>query len=77
MYIFHITVLNIAITATIHVWYKSTDITVSFNQSSYIANEDEGPAEPVLVLSNPSSTDIIVVVTQSDMSGSGNDMPSI
>ena len=52
-----------------------TDITVRFNQSSYIVDEDEGPAQPVLVLSNPSSTDITVVIT--DMSGSGNDMPSI
>ena len=55
--------------------YVPTAITVSFNQSSYIVNEDEGPAQPVLVLSNPSSTDIIVVIT--DMSGSGNVMPSI
>ena len=52
--------------------YVPTDITVSFNQSSYIVNEDEGPAQPVLVLSNPSSTDITVVIT--DMSGSGKDI---
>jgi len=50
--------------------YTSTDITVSFNQSTYMVDEDEGPAQPVLVLSNPSSTDITVVVT--DSSGSGN-----
>ena len=52
--------------------YVPTDITVSFNQPSYIVNEDEGPAQPVLVLSNPSSTDITVVIT--DRSGSGKDI---
>ena len=55
--------------------YVPTDITISFNQSSYSVDEDKGPAQPVLVLSNPSSTDIIVAIT--DMSGSGNDMPRI
>jgi len=47
-----------------------TDITINFNESTYIVGEDEGPAQPVLVLNNPSSTDITVVVT--DSSGSGN-----
>jgi len=37
-------------------------ITVSFIQSSYSINEDNGPAQPVLVLSNPSSTNITVQV---------------
>ena len=37
-------------------------ITVSFNQLTYNFNEDTGPAQPVLVLSNPSSTDITVQV---------------
>ena len=40
--------------------------TVSFNQSTYSVNEDDGPAQPVLVLSNPSSTDITVQVISSD-----------
>ena len=31
-----------------------------FNQSSYTVDEGFGPAQPVLVLSNPSSTDITV-----------------
>jgi len=35
---------------------------ISFNQSTYIVDEDDGPAQPVLVLSNPSSTDITVQV---------------
>jgi len=38
-------------------------ITISFNQSTYSVNEDDGPAQPVLVLSNPSSTNITVQVS--------------
>ncbi|XP_065892786.1 uncharacterized protein [Dysidea avara] len=37
-------------------------ITVAFSQSSYRIDEDDGPAQPVLVLSNPSSTDITIQV---------------
>ena len=37
-------------------------ITVTFSQSTYNFDEDAGPAQPVLVLSNPSSTDITVQV---------------
>ena len=40
-----------------------TAATVSFNQSMYTINENEGPVQPVLVLSNPSSTDVTVQVT--------------
>ena len=40
-----------------------TAATVSFNQSMYTINESEGPVQPVLVLSNPSSTDVPVQVT--------------
>ena len=36
--------------------------TVSFSQLTYSVDEDDGPAQPVLVLSNPSSTDITVQV---------------
>ena len=39
-----------------------TDPTVSFNQSAYSVAEDNGPARPLLVLSNPSSLDITVQV---------------
>ena len=53
------------------VCYISTDITVSFNQSTYIVDEDEGPAQPVLVLSNPSSTDFTVIVNVTDGSANG------
>ena len=49
----------------------SLAITVIFNQSKYSVNEDGGPAQPVLVLSNPSSTDITVQVTNTDGSATG------
>ena len=45
--------------------------TVSFNQSTYSVNEDDGPAQPVLVLSNPSSTDITVQVRSNDITATG------
>ena len=42
-----------------------------FNQSMYSVNEDAGPAQPVLVISDPSSTDITVQVTNTDGSATG------
>ena len=39
--------------------------TINFNQSTYSVDEDDGPAQPVLVLSNPISLDIIVQVRDS------------
>jgi len=42
-----------------------------FSQSTFIINENAGPAQPVLVLSNPSSTDITVQVLNIDGSASG------
>ena len=41
------------------------------NQSMYSVNEDAGPTQPVLVISNPSSTDITVQVTNTDGSATG------
>jgi len=41
-------------------------ITVNFSQQSYSVNEDDGPAQPVLVLSNPSSTSITVQVRDTE-----------
>jgi len=46
-------------------------VAVSFNQSTYSIDEDEGPAQPVLVLSNPLSTDITVQVTSNDITATG------
>ena len=45
--------------------------TVSFSQSTYSVNEDDGPAQPVLVLSNPSSTDITVQVRDNGNTATG------
>ena len=42
-----------------------------FNQSMYSVNEDVGLAQPVLVISNPSSTDITVQVSNTDESATG------
>jgi len=44
----------------IALFYLAT--TVSFSQTAYSVDEDDGPAQPVLVLSSPSSTDTIVQV---------------
>ena len=46
-------------------------IMVSFEQSMYSVNENAGPVQLVLVLSNPSSTDITVQVTTTDGSSTG------
>ena len=45
--------------------------TVNFGQSTYSYDEDAGPAQPVLVLSNPSSTDITVQVLSTDGTATG------
>jgi len=45
--------------------------TVNFNQSTYNVDEDDGPAQPVLVLSDPSSTDITINVFNTDGSATG------
>ena len=46
-------------------------ITVMFEQSTYSVDESAGPAQPVLVLSNPSSIEFIVQVTNTDGSATG------
>jgi len=48
-------------------------ITVSFNQSTYSVDEDDRPAQPVLVLSNPSSSDITVQVFSTDGTATGKE----
>ena len=42
-----------------------------FSDTTYSVNENTGPARPVLVLSNPSSSDIEVTVTSTDGSATG------
>ena len=46
-------------------------ITVSFSQSTYSVNEDDGLVQPVLVLSNPSSTNITVQVRDTSNTATG------
>ena len=52
---------------------------VKFIKTKYKVNEDDGPAQPVLVLSNPSSTDITISVFSTNRSATGKDtlLPSI
>ena len=45
--------------------------TISFSQSIYSVNENEGSVQPVIVLSNPSSTDVTVQVTDEEGTASG------
>ena len=54
-----------------HLEFCFTVITVNFDQTVYNVDEDDGSAQPVLVLSNPSSTDITVVVFSTDGSATG------
>ncbi|XP_065884189.1 uncharacterized protein [Dysidea avara] len=51
-------------------------VTVNFSRTTYNVDEDDGPAQPVLVLSNPSSTDITVQVFTTDGSATGVDYGS-
>ena len=53
------------------IFVLSIVVTVSFNQSVYSVDENDGPAQPVLVLSNPSSTDITVQVFNINGSATG------
>jgi len=47
---------------------------VNFNQSTYNVDEDDGPAQPVLVLSNPSSISITISVFSTNGSATGKDI---
>ena len=38
------------------------DVVVSFNQSTYTINENDGPVQPVITLSNPASFDVRIRV---------------
>ena len=53
------------------VFYYCLDPSVTFSQTTYSVDEDDGPAQPVLVLSNPSSTNITVQVITSDVTAKG------
>ena len=46
-------------------------ITVMFKKSTYRINEGAGRTQPVLVLSNPSSSDITITVFNTDVTAYG------
>ena len=52
---------------TIYSAYCHVDVTVMLSQSSYSVHENAGVVKPVLVISNPSSVDITIQV--SDVQG--------
>jgi len=56
-----------------HFMHLTVAPTVNFSQSAYNVDEGDGPAQPVLILSNPSSTDITVSVFSTDGSATGKD----
>jgi len=43
-------------------------ITIAFEQPTYVINEDIVTAQPVLIFSNPSATDITIQVINTDVS---------
>ena len=49
----------------------ATSLNVNFNQSTYSVNENDRILQPVLILSNPSSTDITVQVRSTDKTATG------
>ena len=52
-------------------WFYSVAPCVTFSQSLYRIDEDKGPVQLVLILSNPSTTDTIVTVFSNDGSATG------
>ena len=52
----------------IFVHYYFTDIILRFNQTTYRINENDGSFQPVLVLSNPSLTDLTIQVIDNEVS---------
>ena len=48
-----------------------TDITVQFTQESYIVAERSGIAQPELIFSNPSYTDINVTIFNTEIDATG------
>lgn len=47
------------------------DIMVNFNESVYHVDENNGPAQLVLLFNNPSSTDITIEVLNTDIKATG------
>ena len=73
MYVFIIILLQLlyGIVVLMARIFSLVDAIVSFNQSMYNVDEDEGEIQVVLVLSNPSSADIIVQVVDNSSTALG------
>ena len=55
----------------------SVAVSISFNQSTYIVNENKRLVEIVLVLNNSTGIDITVQVRTSDNTATGEQVPQI
>ena len=55
-------------------WYCYIATAVNFSQPIYIVNENSGPVQLMLDLSNPSSTTIIVEVININITAIGKDL---
>ena len=53
------------------IFYNFLVLSVMFSETMYSVNEGAGPAQPVLVLSNPSTTPITVQVFNTDGTATG------
>ena len=63
---------NIMLTGVMNISFSLIVATVSFEQQVYTVSEAGGRIEPVLVLSNPSSSVITVQVSSTDGLATGN-----
>ena len=68
MFIFYIICMHTLITIS----HYFTDIILRFNPTIYRINENDESVQPVLVLSNPSLTDITILVTDNEISAKNN-----
>ena len=60
-----------------YIFLFSVAVSISFNQSTYIVNENEGLVEVVLVLNNSIGFDITVQVETDDNTATGEHLRSI
>ena len=54
-----------------YIFCMFVDITVIFSETTYSVNENAGPTQPALVLSNPSASDVTVEVYHTNGSATG------
>ena len=52
-------------------WCFSVAVVVSFDSSTYSIDEDNGPVQPVLILSGPSRIIVTVEVVNADLTATG------